>query len=134
MCRELGRYVTPLQSHVTESSLEQARGLGVGYCILADSDRWGARKFTIGPNGSRKRPDGELTGAPAVIIGRDGVPPLATGKLITDQSPEHGGPGLHEDLCVYAAAAMSRLSPPASPEHARCMSWLAKHGSPITRG
>ena len=24
--------------------------------IPADSDRWGARKFTIGPNGSRKRP------------------------------------------------------------------------------
>ena len=24
--------------------------------ILADSDRWGARKFTIGPNGSRKGP------------------------------------------------------------------------------
>ena len=23
--------------------------------IPADSDRWGARKFTIGPNGSRKR-------------------------------------------------------------------------------
>ena len=33
-----------------------------------------------GPNGSRKRPDGELPGAPAVRIGRDGVPPLATGK------------------------------------------------------
>ena len=24
--------------------------------IPADSDRWGARKFTIGPNGSRKGP------------------------------------------------------------------------------
>ena len=24
--------------------------------VLADSDRWGARKFTIGPSGSRKRP------------------------------------------------------------------------------
>eukprot|EP00964_Phaeocystis_antarctica_P074852 scaffold46102_cov61-Phaeocystis_antarctica.AAC.1 len=33
----------------------------------------------IAPNGSRKRPDGELPGAPAVNIGRDGVPPLATG-------------------------------------------------------
>ena len=29
--------------------------------IPADSDRWGARKFTIGPNGSRKRPDGKST-------------------------------------------------------------------------
>ena len=29
--------------------------------------------------GAVKRPDGELPGAPAVRIGQDGVPPLATG-------------------------------------------------------
>eukprot|EP00964_Phaeocystis_antarctica_P017628 scaffold9746_cov40-Phaeocystis_antarctica.AAC.1 len=56
-------------------------------------------------------------------------------KIFTiDQSPEHGGPGLPEGLCVCAAAAMSRLSPPASPEHARCMANRASRRLPTPHG
>ena len=34
---------------VAIDSLVCTRGLGVGHTVLADSDRWGARKFTIRP-------------------------------------------------------------------------------------
>eukprot|EP00964_Phaeocystis_antarctica_P057573 scaffold34079_cov33-Phaeocystis_antarctica.AAC.2 len=51
-----------------------------------------------------------------------------------DQARKHGGPGLPEDFCVCAAAAMSRLSPPASPERARCMANRASRGLPTPHG
>ena len=93
--------------------------------ILADSDRWGARKFTIGPNGSRKRPEGEFPGAPAIRIGQDGVPRLGRGCKPMDRARKHGGPGLPEDFCVCAAAAMPRLSPFTSISGTRAL-----HGQP----
>ena len=55
-----------------------------------------------------------------VMSEADSVPRLGRGRKPT-QARKHGGPGLPEDFCVCAAAAMSRLSPPASPERARCM-------------
>eukprot|EP00964_Phaeocystis_antarctica_P018203 scaffold10078_cov47-Phaeocystis_antarctica.AAC.1 len=69
-----------------------------------------------------------------VRIGQDSVPRLGRGCKPMDQARKHGGPGLPEDVCVCAAAAMSRLSPPASPERARCIGWLAKHESPTPQG
>eukprot|EP00964_Phaeocystis_antarctica_P147384 scaffold113954_cov68-Phaeocystis_antarctica.AAC.2 len=65
-------------------------------------------------------PDGEFPGALAIRIGRDSVPLLGRGCKPMDQAQKYVGPGLPEDFCVCAAAAMSRLSPSASPERARC--------------
>ena len=79
------------------------------------------RNTVYGPFTAPVWSDGEFPGAPAIRIGQDGVPRLGRGCKPMDRARKHGGAGLPEDLCVCAAAAMSRLSPPASPEHARCM-------------
>eukprot|EP00964_Phaeocystis_antarctica_P134879 scaffold99172_cov63-Phaeocystis_antarctica.AAC.2 len=49
------------------------------------------------------------------------TPKAAGANQRTKRENRHYGPGLPEDFCVCAAAAMSRLRPPASPERARCM-------------
>ena len=107
--------------HVRERTSNQITELNVLFHDLtnmvgtATSD-WPHRSSS---SGSRRWSNGELPSPPAIRIGQDGVPPLATGRRLIEQSREHGVNGLPEDLHVCAAASAARLAAPASPRRAR---------------